>query len=87
MDKIKHQRQQVRYFWSMYGKEMMKIQSIDHVYNHFLKYIEKYDKSVKPEPINRYIFRTMIRKLGYNKKQKQQEAGPTADGNAIAVMQ
>jgi hypothetical protein len=66
MDKIKFQREQTRQFWQEQKNIIEKEPSIDKVYELFKYYNKNPQKNpTNIVPINKYIFRTMIRKMGY----------------------
>lgn len=67
MDLIKFQRRMVKTFWNDMGNKLKHIQSIDSLYGHFVTYCS--ERSKYP-PINRYIFRNLVRKLGYNNENR-----------------
>lgn len=62
MEKANEDKKIMREFWSKHKDECCLIRSIDAVYDKYLEYL----KEIKMErAINRYIFRTYIRKNGY----------------------
>jgi hypothetical protein len=69
MNEHNEQMKSIRHFWHIYKNDCCLIRSIDAVYNKYCEYHITYvDKSIKYiyKPINKYRFRTFIRKHGYN---------------------
>jgi hypothetical protein len=65
MQAHREQHSNVKLFWKNQKDECCQIKQIDKVYDMYVKYhIE--NKENKYNPMNRYIFRTFIRKNGYN---------------------
>lgn len=62
MDKHREDRKNMKAFWNKHGERCMTIRSIDAVYEEYLKYLKENNIT---STINRYIFRTYIRKNGY----------------------
>lgn len=65
MDREIKQRIIMRSFWQNNKEQNLSIKSIDMVYKNYLEYLEKNNPSNIPA-MNKYIFRTYIRKNGYN---------------------
>lgn len=67
MDLANAQKDSVRQFWKTNGEILKTIKSVDEIYNKYVTTL----KEINPLliPMNRYIFRTMIRKLGYKNGQ------------------
>ena len=75
MDLIVQQRQTVRDFWAANKLSCMGTKSVDELYGRYKQYLVDGDvkettregvvKSHPLLPINKYIFRTLIRKMGY----------------------
>jgi hypothetical protein len=63
MDKQIAQRKLATEFWEKNKEKCLTITSIDEVYNEFLKYYNENKNDYAP--LNKYIFRTFIRKNGY----------------------
>lgn len=63
MQEINEERRIMRLFWTLNKKECLNIRSINEVYNKFCEYTKK--ENITSKPINKYIFRTYIRKNGY----------------------
>jgi len=57
------QKDSVRTFWHTNSSTLKDIKSIDEIYKQYVAYV--HEGSLVVPPINKYIFRTMIRKLGY----------------------
>lgn len=62
MDKHNEDRKNMLNFWNKNKERCMLIRSIDAVYEEYLAYLKSINVESK---INRYIFRTYIRKNGY----------------------
>lgn len=63
MDKHVAQRELAVDFWKENKKRCLEIRSIDKVYDEFLKYYN--ENNCNCSPLNKYVFRTFIRKNGY----------------------
>ena len=62
------QKRSVREFWQVHSESMKPIAKIDDIYIHYLEFINQNKTHIlfsNVPPINKYIFRTMIRKMGY----------------------
>lgn len=68
MDERIAQMESMRAFWKIYKDECIRIRSIDDVFSKYVIYVNeiKVSQNFKYSPINKYIFRTFIRKNGYN---------------------
>lgn len=63
MERDKKNRQNMKLFWSKNKERCQLIRSIDTVYEEYLTYLK--NEGID-DRINKYIFRTYIRKNGYN---------------------
>lgn len=67
MDLANAQKASVREFWNKHGETLKPVKSIDEIYEKYIIDLKELDPVLIP--MNRYIFRTMIRKLGYKNGQ------------------
>jgi len=65
MDTHNEQMKSINHFWITKKDEVKNIKSIDEVYNIYVKYHTE-SGTYTVTPINKYKFRTLIRKKGYN---------------------
>jgi hypothetical protein len=70
MEVHNEQMNSVRHFWITKKSDCLNIRSIDEVFNIYVKYHSTYENGIgekyKCQPINKYKFRTFIRKNGYD---------------------
>ena len=70
MDTHNEQMKSVNHFWIKNKNECIQIRSIDAVYNKYIEYHKIYADNIgtkyKELPLNKYKFRAIIRKKGYN---------------------
>lgn len=70
MEKQNEQKRIMREFWKKNKERFAQIRSIDKVYEDYVSHLKELkssdpNKPIITEPINKYIFRTYIRKNGY----------------------
>ena len=63
MQKANDDKKYMRIFWEKHKDRCMLIRSIDSIYDEYLAYLKEIGID---RAINRYIFRTYLRKSGYN---------------------
>jgi hypothetical protein len=76
MDKIVTQRASVKRFWESQRDQVANISSVKEVYGIYCEYAKNEDAIMQVKeypPINEYIFRTLIRKMGYSNSVQKQE--------------
>lgn len=71
MQQICSQRQQLRDYWAQHGRQVCTWSKITQVYQHFCEYCREHPTDPPFAPLNQYIFRSMIRKMGYKNPQNK----------------
>ena len=75
MEVHNEQMNSVRHFWITKKSECLNIRSIDEVFNIYKNYHTLYENNIGQkynfQPLNKYKFRTFIRKNGYNNSSSQ----------------
>jgi hypothetical protein len=74
MNTHNEQMKSINHFWIIYKSECLNIRSIDDVYNKYTDYHKSYADAIGTKysviPLNKYKFRSLIRKRGYNNSKK-----------------